>query len=251
MIEQFLENIGLSQKESMVYMALLAVESSSVIDLAKKTDIKRTSIYPIIESLEKKGLVSEVEVGKKNEYRAEAPERLETYIKNEQARLNEQAKLLDEVIPRLKSVSRDQGERPVIKYYDGREGILSSISEYLGESEKGGDLYTVYPRDIIEETFTESELKKVRGNRRSKNVLVHSLYTYSKGSLDNDELSNRTQLSEDKEFPILCDIGVYEDKVRIYTLGKKLSAINIKNHDLAETLKSLIRLAILQVKGKK
>lgn len=250
MIEQFLENIGLSQKEAMVYMALLAVESSSVMELAKKTEIKRTSIYPILESLEKKGLVSEVEVGKKNEYRAETPERLETYIKSEQAKLDEQSKLLTEIIPRLKSVAHDQGERPIIKYYDGREGIISSISEYIGENETGGDLYTVYPRDLVEKTFSESELNRVRNNRRMKNVKVHSIYTYSKGDLSNDGLSDRTHLLDDKEFPILCDIGVYEDKVRIFTLGKKLSAINIKNHDLAETLKSLIRLAILKVKNK-
>jgi sugar-specific transcriptional regulator TrmB len=250
MIEQFLENIGLSQKEAVVYMALLAVESSSVMELAKKTEIKRTSIYPIIESLEKKGLVSEVEVGKKNEYRAEAPERLETYIKNEQIKLDEQAKLLTEIVPRLKSVSRDQGERPIIKYYDGREGIIDSISTYLGDSTEGGDLFMVYPKDILDETFTEAELKRARTSRLSKHIKTHSLYSYSKGDLPSEEISERVRLTDTEEFPILCDIAVYEDRVRIHTLGKKLSAIHIKNHDLAETLKTLIRLAISNVKNK-
>ncbi len=250
MIEQFLENIGLSQKEASVYMALLEVESSSVMDLAKKTDIKRTSVYPILESLEKKGLVSEVEVGKKNEYRAEAPERLETYIENEKVRLNEQSKLLSEIIPRLKSVSRDLGERPIIKYYEGRQGILDSIGYYLEGSEEGGDLYLVYPKDLLEETFSDKEIKNARGNRLSKKIKAHSLYTYSKGDLQTDETSERVRLIDSEEFPILCDIGVYEDRVRIHTLGKKLSAIYIKNRDLAETMKTLIRLSISKLKDK-
>ncbi len=251
MVEKFLENIGLSQKEAQVYIALLAVESSSVIDLSKKTEIKRTSIYPILETLEKKGLVSEVEVGKKNEYRAEAPERLETYIENEKVRLSEQTKLLAEVIPRLKSVSRNHGERPIVKYYDGREGIMSSISEYIHGNEEGGELYIVYPKDILEETFTEKEIKEARGNRISRNIVTHSLYTYSKGDLESDNMSDRVRLEESKNFPILCDIAVYEDRVRIHTLGKKLSAINIKNQDFAETMRTLIKLSIARVKENK
>lgn len=80
MFEKFLEELGLSDKESKVYLALLEVETDSVIDLAKKTDINRTTIYPVLESLSKKGLISEVKVDKKIRYAAESPERLETYV---------------------------------------------------------------------------------------------------------------------------------------------------------------------------
>lgn len=250
MIDKFLENIGLTPKEVSVYLSLLAVESSSVLDLSKKTGIKRTSVYPILEVLEKKGLVSEVEIGKKNEYRAESPERLETYIKNEQTKLEEQSKLLNEIVPRLKSISRDQGEKPIIKYYDGREGILDSINKFLEGSNQNGDMYLVYPKDILEQAFSEKEIKDARKGRLAKAIKVHSLYTYSKGDLPMDENSERVRIEHTNQFPILCDIGVYEDRVRIHTLGKKLSAINIKNHDLAETLRTLIRLAILKIKDK-
>jgi sugar-specific transcriptional regulator TrmB len=251
MIQKFLQEIGLQQKEVDIYLALLAVDSASALEISKKTNVKRTSVYPVIEGLIKKGLVSEVAVGKKNEYQAEPPERLQTYIENERTRLNEQAQLLTEIVPRLKSISRDSGERPIIKYYDGREGIIDSIKEYLQDADQGGDMYLVYPKDLLDNTFTEAEVKKAKIDRLSKKITAHSIYTYSKGDIPNDENSDRIRLLNTKEFPILCDLGVHKDRVRIHTLGKKLSAIYIKNADFAETLKTLIKLSALYLKEKK
>ncbi len=244
MIEKFLKDIGLSEKEASVYLALLAVESSNVSELATKTGIKRTTVYPVLDVLIKKGLVNEMKNGTKVEYQAEQPERLETYIEAERIKLNEQHNLLKEVIPRLKSISRDTGERPIIKYYEGREGILESIKEYLHDAKENGEMYLVYPKDLLDETFTETEMKTAKSDRLSKKITTHSIYTSSNGELLKDENSDRIHLTNSKDYPILCDLAVKDDRVRIHTLGKKLSAIYIKNNDLAETLRTLIKLAM-------
>ena len=54
MLEKYLQEIGLSDKEAGVYLALLATDNSSVIELAGKTKIKRPTVYVILESLAKK-----------------------------------------------------------------------------------------------------------------------------------------------------------------------------------------------------
>lgn len=54
MLEKYLEEIGLSDKEAAVYLALLQVENSAITDLAKKTKINRTTVYPVLQSLEKR-----------------------------------------------------------------------------------------------------------------------------------------------------------------------------------------------------
>lgn len=241
----------MNEKEIEIYLALLAVDSASALEISKKTSVKRTSVYPIIETLLKKGLVSEVAVGKKNEFQAEPPEHLETYIENEKVRLSEQSKLLQEVIPRLKSISRDSSERPIIKYYEGRDGILNSTGDFFERGDVGGDIYLAYPRDVVEELFSVDETKKGHNLRIAKKINAHSIYTYSKGELPNDGTSDRIRLENTKEFPILADVGVYKDRIRIYTLGKTLSGIYIKNNDIAETLKTLIRLSALYLKSQK
>jgi len=77
MLEKYLQEIGLGDKEAAVYAALLQVDDDSVLDLSKKTKINRTTIYPVLESLAKKGLISEVKVNAKVRYQAEPPERRE------------------------------------------------------------------------------------------------------------------------------------------------------------------------------
>ena len=80
MLEKYLQEIGLNDKEAAIYLALLQVDNSSVIDISKKTKINRSTIYFVLEGLGKKGLVSEVQVDKKVHYAAEPPERLETFV---------------------------------------------------------------------------------------------------------------------------------------------------------------------------
>src|SRR3989344_2832391 len=129
MLEKYLQDLGLSDKEALIYLALLHVDSTTALDLSKKTKINRSTVYVVIDSLSKKGLVSETTVGKKTQFQAEPPERLETYIERRKAQFEEQSKRIKDVIPEIKSIQRDTGERPVVKYYDGVEGIISSAEE--------------------------------------------------------------------------------------------------------------------------
>lgn len=248
MLEKFLKNLGLSEKEVQVYLKLLSVGNISVIELAKLTDINRTTLYPILESLEKKELVSEVKEGKKVRFQAEPPERLETFIENEKSRLAEQEKLLDDVIPQLKGIALQPGEKPIVSVYDGREGILRSIKDYFEAGEHEGVAYMVYPRDLIEEVFSKSELSTARNLRVKKKIKTKSLSTSTQDPRPSDDLGERYTIDPVK-YPIKCDIGVYADRIRIHTLGKRLSAIFIRNQDVADTLRTLIDLAIKGAKA--
>src|SRR3989344_6596845 len=124
MLEKYLQDIGLSDKEATAYLTLLAVENASVLDLAKKTGIKRPTVYVILKSLSKKGLVSETTIGKKTHYQAEPAERLETFVERRKLALEEAGSLLKDLIPQIKSMSREAGEKPIVKYFEGKEGIV-------------------------------------------------------------------------------------------------------------------------------
>jgi sugar-specific transcriptional regulator TrmB len=248
MFEKYLQDIGLSDKEATVYLSLLSVENASVLDLAKKTKIKRPTVYVILDSLAKKGLVSETTIGKKTNYYAEPPERLETFVEKRKIALEESQKTLKDIIPQIKSISRDSGERPVVKYYEGREGIVSSAEETF-RNEIGGDepVYFIYPKDILNEIFPESERQKYRQTRLDKKVKSKVMYTFEKGEYLSDETGDRIKIDGSK-YPISCDISIYKDKVRISILNKKLSSIFIRSKDVADTLRSLFNLAFDQLK---
>jgi len=239
MLEKHLQDIGLSDKEVTIYLTLSQVENASVLDLAKKTNIKRPTVYVILESLSKKGLVSETTIGKKTHYQAEPAERLETFVERRKLALEEAGSLLKDLIPQIKSMSREAGEKPIVKYFEGKEGIVSA-SEEMFRNETGGNepIYLVYPRDLLDQMFPVAERSKFKKIRLTKGVKSKVLYTYNEGEIASDEMGERVKLDGEK-CPITCDIAIYKDKVRISVLGKRLSSIFIQSADVAETLKSL------------
>lgn len=240
MLEKYLEEIGLSQKESQIYLALLQVDSESIQDLAKRTGINRTTVYPVLETLQKKGLVSEVQKGKKIEYVAAPPERLETFVERQKVMLQERSERLKDIIPQIKSIQRESGEKPIVKYFEGRDGAIAAYEEFYAfdpEADENG--YFIFNRDLLESTFTKEETSRFLKARVGKQLKPISVYNYKKGDYNFSTPGVRTRIDEEK-FPILVDIAVVQDRIVITTLGESVSAFLIKSKDVAETLKSLV-----------
>lgn len=242
MLEKYLQNIGLSDKEALVYLSLVGVDNAAVLDLSKKTKLKRPTVYVILESLSKKGLVSETTVGKKTHYQAEPPERLETFVERQKLVLDENSKRLKDIIPEIKSIQREGGERPVVKYFEGKEGILSMLEEVFGsdDGKKGEYIHVIYPEDQLKEVFMNTEREKYRNLRLKRGIKSKAIYT-SSTERPSDETGDRIQINSEK-YPLSCDITIYKDRLSISILGKKLSGIFIQSQDLANTLRSLFGL---------
>lgn len=242
MLEKYLEEVGLSDKEASVYLALLQFDNATPSEIAEKTRLNRTTVYVILESLEKKGLASEIDSGKKIHYQAAAPERLETYVEQQQLKLEETGRRLKEIIPQIKTVQRESGERPVVKFFDGKEAALKNSLDFFESTDKSGEAYFLFNRDLIDEVFTARELEAAQKIRPKKQVGGKSLYISTHTDLPSNELTERRKIDPTK-YPLFCDISMYEDRIQIVTLGKSVSTIYIKSKDVAETLKSLFRLA--------
>jgi sugar-specific transcriptional regulator TrmB len=241
MFEQYLQEIGLSEKEARIYLALLQVDRNTVQELATRTKINRTTVYPVLESLQKKGLVSEVQEGKKVEYMAEPPERLETFTERQRVVFEEHAARLKDIIPQIKSMEREQGERPIVKYFEGREGSIAAHEEFYAMHEKKSrEGYFIYNKDLLNKTFTQDEQDRYRKIRVGKLVQPVSVYTNTDGDLNFPTPGVRKRIDGDK-YPIFSDLIIIEDRVLIGTLGDHVSSILIKSKDLANTLASLVK----------
>jgi len=242
MLEKYLIEIGLNEKEASVYLALLQFDNASVIEISKITKINRSTTYTVLESLSKKGLVSETSIGKKTKYQAESPERLETYIERRKILLDEHSKRLKDIIPQIKSVQRGSGEKPIVQYFEGKEGVFSMNETFFTDSVKGGEVYMVFSRDLLDEVFPESERLKFKKTRINNNIKTKGIVNDSKGLTTTDSTGERIRVDKNI-YPFSCDIAIYKDRVRIGILDNKISGIYIKSQELADTLKSLFSIA--------
>lgn len=241
MFEKFLVELGLSEKETAIYLALLQYESASIQEIATKTKINRTTVYPVLESLQKKGLVSEVQDGKKTEYHAEPPERLETFVERQRVVLEEHSERLRDVIPQIKSIQREQGERPIVKFFQGRDGSIAAYEEFFSFPESiEKKSYAIFSDDMLHNVFTEDEISRFRKIRKNKNVTTSIVYTRKAGDRE-FEKNNASKRIDETKYPLTCDITIIDDTVVISTLGKDVASILIKSKDIAETLKTVVR----------
>ncbi|MDD5291521.1 MAG: helix-turn-helix domain-containing protein [Patescibacteria group bacterium] len=119
---KLLEQSGFTKKEALVYLALLEVGQGRVVEIAKKTELKRSIIYVILESLIKRGYISEIPNKKINTYQAIDPS---VILK----KLQITTKDFSEMLPFLRTLSSKGKKRPKITYHETKEGIWNTYEE--------------------------------------------------------------------------------------------------------------------------
>ena len=248
-MKDFLEKIGFSEKEASIYLHLLKVDNDNVADIAKHTDINRTTVYPVLQQLIQKEFVEEIKEDGKVFYKARTPDRIESFLQEQKIKIEEQVHEAKDVIPQLKGAMRQEGQKPIIEYHEGREAIINAIKTRSFNSEDKDYFYTIYPRDSVETLFTQKELEIARNVRINSEVRSKSIYTYEKGEYTPDTTGDRIRV-DSKEYPIKADINVHGDTIHIHTLGEHLGSIYIKSIDVADTFRTLFKLAFKKIDQK-
>src|SRR3990172_2100439 len=74
MYQEILKQTGLSENESIIYELLLDLGVAKAGEVAKKSPLKRSLVYKILEDLTKKGLVSQITKENKKHFQVEPPD---------------------------------------------------------------------------------------------------------------------------------------------------------------------------------
>lgn len=237
---KYLESFGLTEKEALVYFELLKSDVMSGIEISRETKLKKATVYVVLESLKAKKLVKEVKVGKRIHFMSESPEVLRKVLDEKQADLDHQYKKIDEIIFELKSTERKIGQRPIVKFYEGKESVKQSIHEFVSQvGYSPGNDYGIYSYDHSEKTFTKQDIDEIDVRRIRNNIKFKALYSGSTKFIPSHGDRELIKIAQDK-FPIDADISIYGNEVLIHTFGKTIFGISISSAEFANTMKSLI-----------
>lgn len=170
-LQKILTQAGLTQNESLVYLALLELGPTTVLKLARQSGVKRTTIYHVVEGLKTKGLVGIEERGFKQFLIPENPARLKTI-------LDEQKKALQSSFPELEALYTLKGNDSVVRYYSGVQAMRSVYDELLLDL-RANDDYFVFgdPKrwDIFDKTYFKTFIeRRLKINLNAKVILVAS-----------------------------------------------------------------------------
>lgn len=115
-LSQSLRLFGLDENEIKVYLTMLNTGHSSILKVSKYSEIKRSTVYTIVEKLIEKGLVRISVVEKKKRYLLEDPEKIIKIMEERKSRL-------EDIVPELKEKYGENNEKPIISFYEGKDGV--------------------------------------------------------------------------------------------------------------------------------
>lgn len=235
-IKAILEQFGLLGKKTDVYLAALELGSSTVIEIAKKANIKRTTCYDILVDLEKAGLISETAKGKKRLFVGEDPEKM-------QKKLKERESIFSEILPQLKSIHNVKGVKPKIQFYEGKEGLRKVYEDTLQYS---NEILAFATEDIVKVLGMDWATNYI-GNRIKKGIhqraIVPKTEFIIEGFSSKDQNQNRmTKLIDPKKYPFSVEINIYGHQKIALMSGKEETGIIIEGKEVYTTMKCIFEL---------
>lgn len=237
MLEKELNKIGLDDKEAEVYLGLLELGEANIQQISKKSKVKRTTVYDIVESLKEKALVSSTKKNKKVLYYAEDPRRLED-------NLEEKKNVLKGIMPQLLSITNLMDKKPKIRFFEGEEGIKEVYRDTLKYPDQ--ELLAWVSDDAVN-SFDEKFLNDYYLPKRVKNkIWVRAIapdkpYMQKYKGMDQKSL-RQTKLVSINRFPLEVELDLYgKGKIGIMSFSEKLGLI-IESKKIFATLKSIFEM---------
>lgn len=225
-MQQALKEMGLSENEIIIYLALLKSGELTSYSLSKQTSINRGYLYEVLKKLNEKGIISEFTSESKNFYRATAPDKLLSIM---------EFKLegLKKTIPELRKIKNSWKEETNIDTYKGKccfkivmNDIISELKNnsevlILGIEEKLlMNLEPIYFRryfSIIQKRNIKERIIVQRGTK-----ILKEAKTTEYRFLPNSYIGKVIQV-------------IYGNRIAILTLSEPLNLVIISDRDIAHT----------------
>ncbi|MBI4895604.1 MAG: helix-turn-helix domain-containing protein [Candidatus Aenigmarchaeota archaeon] len=227
-----LKDIGLTDSETKVYLALIELGSSTKGPIVKKSGVASSKIYELLEKLIDKGLVSYVIKSGVRYFEAADTNRLMDYMKEKEHKVNEQKKELEKIIPFLEMKRSSNISESQIQVFRGIKGAKTAFYDMLNV--KKGDEILVLGLTEASESF-QNFLVRFHRKRSEKGILCRAI---SGGKMKKFNTISSLKHTKVKLFPGELSSPVatitYNDKT-ILSLPNDNIWIQIKNKRLADT----------------
>lgn len=122
--KNLLQSLNLTEAQARVYLASLELGQATVQALAKKSGVKRSTIYTFLDELKERQLLTETRKGKRNLFSAANPAQL---IEHEKNRLTE----IQALLPELLAIHNKSRTKPRVTFFEGVQGVKEVYTDTL------------------------------------------------------------------------------------------------------------------------
>lgn len=237
-LQETLENLGMHEKKAEVYLACLELGSATAYLIAKKVGFKRPTVYDLTNQLMREGLLHKSMRGQVKYFSPADPEKLIRV-------LCEKEKSVREAMPALQNLYNSPKQKPLIRYFEGKEGIVEMYEDSLRSCKKGDEILAYVGEDVLRHlpSYAEDYVKC----RVEEGIILRGIYKnrpelkkYTEKS--REQLRIARVLDEDK-FPASNETNIYKNKIAIASYGTEMFGMIIESEEIARSQKAIFELA--------
>ncbi len=238
--------LGLSDKESSVYLALLELGRSTVSKVSRTADVNRATGYVILDSLVNMGLAHISGKEPKQEYSAESPDNLVRLLGEKKIKAEEALKAGESLALELKSLQK-KDERPQVKFYEGVDGMKQVYEDTLTSTETIRAFASVEDVHSLFGNYFPAYYKR----RAEKGISLRAVFPDTPLSIErskhNAEEARESILVPQEKYEFHPEINIYDNKMMIASWREKLGII-IESAEIADAMKKIFELAWIGAK---
>ncbi len=185
------------------------------------------------------------------EYVATSPEALLYSIESEVREKEATKTKIEKILPELKALSKDVREKPKVKVFEGRLGLVSALGETLINKEKkirgfstGENILNMFSEEIMQWTH----------NRNALNIRFDAIYIENKATrilVDVYPHKFRVVFVPPDDYPFPVDMIIWDNKVGYLIVEKnKITTIIVEGKEVAFMMKGMFDMAFEEARKK-
>lgn len=236
-----LTEIGLSDSEKKVYLALLDLGDSTRGDIVNKSMITGSKVYEILERLQEKGLASIYLKDKVKHFKPTNPKQLLNYLEKKKGEIVEIEKQTKDILPKLLEKFNSSNENQEVELITGMKGLEILFREQVDSLKKGETCYVIggtWGNGENNEPIVQSFFEKIHLMRENRKIKTKMLFNVNQKETTQKLYSTKKYPGTKTKYishasPVA--INIYKDRTIIIIFGNKISSIYIKSKDVANS----------------
>lgn len=236
---QELQELGLTENESLIYLHLLKKGETTTGSIIKETGIANSRVYESLNNLIAKGLVSYNIQKDGKHFRAESPKK---FMELEEQR----KKKIQELIPGLEKLKNTEEKETITAVYEGYEGFKTAFKKIIDDCPVGGQIDIIgfsqpqYASESLKLFLENINLRCVQKKQKLRFILDESGKSWQGKDREKMKYNEVKYLPKGYITPAAMDI--FEDYVYMFLWEEKPFVFMIKNKIIAESFKTYFNL---------
>ncbi len=246
MIQDILAELNFSDKEVAVYLAMIRTDQATAFTISKETDINRTTVYDVLDTLIEKGLASKVTKMTKTYFYALPPEKLVNYLDREKRqyenKIDSQKEKIKKIMPELLSMQNiNSVNKPKIKFFEGEKGMREAYEDSLSAHEPIRAYANVEEMHKgLPNFFPDYYNRRAAANIHIRAIIPQNEISRKRAEKDRDEMRT-TKFLPEKQMTFSPEINIYNNKILMASWKEKM-AIVIESKELSDLHKLMFDL---------